>query len=195
MATPYRQVCILGLILWDKEVLLALVPRVCSCVGLGTMAGSREPRAAPHPHGAAAAPPLLFPSHCPEERKDVSSLLPFCLKGMRGGWGGERISLAGSCAIGTITALRSTAQVKGVMRLWPEMLLSSPLLCTVLAVEMCLLPCPCWQLLGSGLSCCEGWGLELHWRRCFCNVDTDLWCSAGLGEMLLPPHPLFPAVG
>lgn len=77
----------------------------------GTMAGNRRPCAilaagqAPEPRGAAAAsaaPPVLFPSHCPEERKDVSSLLPFCLKGTRGG---ERILLAAACAIGTTAAL------------------------------------------------------------------------------------------
>lgn len=77
----------------------------------GTMAGNRRPRAvlaagqAPEPRGAtaaSAAPPVLFPSHCPEERKDVSSLLPFCLKGTRGG---ERILLAAACAIGTTAAL------------------------------------------------------------------------------------------
>lgn len=77
----------------------------------GTMAGNRRPCAvlaagqALEPRGAAAAsaaPPVLFPSHCPEERKDVSSLLPFCLKGTRGG---ERILLAAACAIGTTAAL------------------------------------------------------------------------------------------
>lgn len=98
-----QQVCILGLVLWGKEAILVLPDWACSCVGLGPWlgqwqeAGSRAQLLAagqaPHPRGAeaasAAAPPLLFPSHCPEERKDVSSLLPFCLKGMWGGRGGE----------------------------------------------------------------------------------------------------------
>lgn len=41
---------------------------------------------------------------------------------------------------------------------WPEMFLSSPLLCIVLAVEMCLIPCPCWQPVGSGVSSCARLG-------------------------------------
>lgn len=137
----------------SKEAILVLPSWACSCAGLGPWlgqwqeAGSRAQLLAagqaPHPRGAEAAsapaPPLLFPSHCPEGRKDVTSLLPFCLKGMWGGRGGEKIFLAGGCAIGTISAIRSTVPLRpsqGGDASWPEMSPRSPLLFVVLAAEM-----------------------------------------------------------
>lgn len=74
----------------------------CSCPGSSWPDNGRKPgpRAAP---AAAPAPPGLFPSHCPWHRKDVSSLLPFCLKGMWGGQGEEGIC----CARGAIAAPQS----------------------------------------------------------------------------------------
>lgn len=68
----------LGPLLWGTKAVLA-VPRPVP-------AGQWEEAGNTRGSAAAPAPPGLFPAHCPGRRKDVSSLLPFCLKGM---WGGQ----------------------------------------------------------------------------------------------------------
>lgn len=86
----------------------------------------------------------------------------FASKGCWGGRGGERIFLASGCAIGAIPAARSTIPLRpgqGDDASWPEPSPRSPLLCTVLAVEMQLVPRPRWQPVGSGPSSCARRGL------------------------------------
>lgn len=137
-----------------------------------------EPRAAPcrrppprprHRCVPATAPPVLFPSHCPQERKDVSSLLPFCLKGMWGGRG-EAFFLPGPCAISTIAAFPSAVPLRpgqGADASWPEPSPGSPLLCTVLAAEMRLVPRPRWQPAGSDVSSRARSSIEITLQRGF----------------------------
>lgn len=87
--------------------------------------------------------------------------------GVGGEGRGEDFFLAGSCARGTITAIRSTVPLRpgqGGDASWPETSPRSPLLCTGLAVGMHLIPSPRWQPAGSGR------GSELQQTRCFCKV-------------------------
>jgi len=109
-------------------------------------------------------PPPLLPCYFHRIVRRRGRMFPaFFLFASKGcGVGGEMIFLAGSCAIGTVTAFRSTVPLRpgqGADASWPETSPRSPLLCTVLAVEMRLIPCPRWQPVGSGTSSCARRGL------------------------------------
>lgn len=173
-----QQVCISGLVLWEQRGNFGFAVPGVQLRGArplaGTMAGSREPRAAPCCWPGTAS---SWSRGCLCSRSSLA--ISIALSGGEEGcyqpssflpqrdvgWvvrGGEKIFLAGGCAIGTISAIRSTVPLRpgqGGDASWPEMSPRSPLLFVVLAVEMHRVPCPRWQPVGSGASSSARQGL------------------------------------